>query len=1362
MKTKNEFELYFKKISKEILNIERITERKLTNKKSNENNDYTLNKKFFYVNKQKDEIKNITIGNTFAIAEIIFIIINIIINNKIDDLNDNNNLSYMNNANIFCEKNKKDNIIQRIHIDTIYNKLNNSKIKINKKIIQKEQRRPKNFFKANYNKLKKKCDKNRKKNIFGNYFNNKIYILLIIIILIINSFCSIKSIIFNAYYFQYSKITLKVKGIGESAIFNNYSSSIDYLNEVYINGNNMDILEKYFFNQTENFVELIWNNDLDNTDGMFSECTDITEINLSNFNTSLISSMSFMFSDCSSLTSLDLSNFDTSYVQDMVGMFFGCSSLTSLDLSNFNTSLVRNMFMIFQRCSSLISLDLSNFNTSYVHDMGSMFCDCVSLTTLDLSNFDTSLTKIMDYMFCNCFSLISLNLSNYNTSYVHDMRAMFYNCTSLTSLDLSNFNTSCAFAFDMESMFYNCISLTSLDLSNFNTTSVSYLNRMFYNCLNLEYINLNNFDLTNLNIEQFAYEEIFYNIPENVVICIDESITDNYIIISQIKNISCYVIDCSNDWKSKQKKLIDNTNECIDNCENSARYKYEYNGKCFNNCINGFLFDDENNKMNKCKCELNKCDLCPQVALSNNLCTKCNDNYYQKEDDPTNLGEYINCFKDPEGYYLENNLYKKCYYTCKLCDKGGNDINHNCIECNENFLLGIKKNDYFNCYKNCSYYHYFDNNNNLFCTVNLSCPYEYPQLIEDRMECVEYLDFENIIKDILNNEKNETKKSKEEEIKYYDNILKNIENGFTSEKYDTYNIDKGEDEIIKTEKVIITLTTSKNQKNSLNNNNTKIDLGECETLLRNFYNISDNETLYMKKIDIIQEGIKAVKVEYDVYCKLFGTNLIKLNLTICGESKISISIPYIINEHLDKLNSSSGYYNDICYTTTSKDGTDISLKDRQTEFVDSDKIVCQEGCDFSEYNFDTYIAKCSCEVKESSPSIADMNINKAKLLENFKDIKNIVNFKFLICYKQLFNKKGFINNIGCYLILIIILFHIMSIFIFSINNFPSLKAKIKNIALGINQPQLVKENKKESKKKINDKFDVSEISIYGNKNKKKLVKKFYIKNKKPLKNSQIQINLNPKKLIKNPKTIIKNPVKINKKENIKNYIDEEINELSYNLAKKIDKRTFCQYYFSLIKTQHSLICALFNNSDYNSGIIKIDLFLIGFAIEYTVNALFYNDETMHKIYESKGQFDLENQIPIIVYSTLISMLLNSPLNFLALSNDAIIKFKQANTKINIIKKAKKLKKVLIIKFILYFIISFFFLLFFWYYISMFCVIYKNTQIHLLKDILYSIGLSLFIPFVIYLFPGIFRIPALSNKKNKKECLYNFSKLLQSF
>jgi surface protein len=50
-----------------------------------------------------------------------------------------------------------------------------------------------------------------------------------------------------------------------------------------------------------------------------------------------------MFNQCSSLTSLDLSNFNTSNVNNMSGMFSQCSSLTSLDLSNFNTSNVKDM-----------------------------------------------------------------------------------------------------------------------------------------------------------------------------------------------------------------------------------------------------------------------------------------------------------------------------------------------------------------------------------------------------------------------------------------------------------------------------------------------------------------------------------------------------------------------------------------------------------------------------------------------------------------------------------------------------------------------------------------------------------------------------------------------------------------------------------------------------------------------------------------------------------------------------------------------------------------------------------------------------------------------------------------------------------
>ena len=209
--------------------------------------------------------------------------------------------------------------------------------------------------------------------------------------------------------------------------------------------------------------------------------------------------------------------------------------------------------------------------------------------------------------------------------------------------------------------------------------------------------------------------------------------------------------------------------------------------------------------------------------------------------------------------------------------------------------------------------------------------------------------------------------------------------------------------------------------------------------------------------------MKTLKVEHDFYAKLLGKNLIKLNLTVCKQSKIIISLPIVINENIDKLNIISGYYNNICYTTKSEDGTDIILKDRQKEFIDKDRIVCQEDCDFSEYDYNTLVAKCSCNAKESAQSYAEMSINKEKLLDKFKNIKNKVNFNFLICYKKLFCKKGVLNNVGCYIILLIILFHIITIFVFSMKQFSILKNKIKKIVS-------LKEKEKDISYKITKKF----------------------------------------------------------------------------------------------------------------------------------------------------------------------------------------------------------------------------------------------------------------------------------------------------
>ena len=233
------------------------------------------------------------------------------------------------------------------------------------------------------------------------------------------------------------------------------------------------------------------------------------------------------------------------------------------------------------------------------------------------------------------------------------------------------------------------------------------------------------------------------------------------------------------------------------------------------------------------------------------------------------------------------------------------------------------------------------------------------------------------------------------------------------------------------------------------------------------------------------------------------------------------------------------------------------------------------------------------------------------------------------------------------------------------------------------------------------------------------------------------------------------------KKNNKNaiyYSDYEFNGLNYSEALKHDKRTYPQYYFSLLRMKYSVIFTFCSSKDYNSREIKINLFLFIFSLYFTINSLFFNDSTMHKIFIDKGSFNFIYQIPQIIYSSIISIIINSIVTYLSLSEKSIIQFKKDPFITE--KKVINLINCLKVKFFLFFVIEFTLLLLFWYYLSCFCAVYKNTQIHLIKDTLISFGLSLVYPLLLYLIPGVFRIPALRAKKANKKCLYKLSKMLQ--
>ena len=132
-----------------------------------------------------------------------------------------------------------------------------------------------------------------------------------------------------------------------------------------------------------------------------------------------------------------------------------------------------------------------------------------------------------------------------------------------------------------------------------------------------------------------------------------------------------------------------------------------------------------------------------------------------------------------------------------------------------------------------------------------------------------------------------------------------------------------------------------------------------------------------------------------------------------------------------------------------------------------------------------------------------------------------------------------------------------------------------------------------------------------------------------------------------------------------------------------------------------------------------------------------------------------------MYSTLISNFISIFIKILALTEDDILKFKSNKVMINLNSKSLSLIKKLKIKFLLYFIFSSLFLLFFWYYLSMFCAIYVNTQIHLIKDTLLSFILSLIYPIFLYFIPTIFRIISLYNPKRKRIYFYKASQIIEN-
>ena len=593
------------------------------------------------------------------------------------------------------------------------------------------------------------------------------------------------------------------------------------------------------------------------------------------------------------------------------------------------------------------------------------------------------------------------------------------------------------------------------------------------------------------------------------------------------------------------------------------------------------------------------------------------------------------------------------------------------------------------------------------------------------------------------------------------------------------NITEKNGELIIEEKDIkLHITSTGNQKNKIYENISSIFLGDCENELKNFYKIDKNDFLLIFKIEYYIPEFLVPIIEYEVYNSKTKE---RLDLINCKKNnKVNISIPVKIDEeNIFKYNPKSPYYTDKCFSYTTDNNTDITLNDRKKEYNEKNLSICENNCTLTGYNPDKKKASCECETKSKINLISEINQDKNILTNDFNN-SDKSSSNTMKCYNTLFTKNGLLTNIGSYILLISILLCVISSIVFYKCGYHLLESEIRRII------SLKTDNKDIDKDKKN-KIDIFSVSQKIKKRKKKRSKTIKRKSKpsNPYKrrsskkfgtsiNKDKSHSLSSKTNLKNINLIINNQHvvngniivykngKNNEKENLimKKYKNCELNYLNFEEALKYDKRTFCYYYIYMLQIKNLLLFSFYPIEDYNIKIIKILLFFLFFDVYFAINSLFFNESSIHQIYKDKGEYNLVYFLPQIIYSFIISYIINCFIKYFSLSERIILQLKHDEDLNNFTEKANKVKKCLIMQYIAFFILSLLFLLLFWYYLSSFCAVYKNSQIYLIKNTFMSFALALIFPFIIFLFQSIFRVLSLKNKGNK--CFFIISKAMQLF
>lgn len=192
-------------------------------------------------------------------------------------------------------------------------------------------------------------------------------------------------------------IDFKHKDINGLQFFSNSKAISIHLKNINFTGS----LDSLFY-KCNNLVDLTYSgltidSNVTSASSCFWNCTKLTTVpDLFNGAQTGLTNLDYMFSDCSNMTTIDLSSWKFGQVTNMGFMFSGCSNVETIDITGIDTSqMTSTLYMngMFDYCYNLIrvrgAIDLIGMNLT---DLPSLGQGVNSLTTITYKNLGSNST----------------------------------------------------------------------------------------------------------------------------------------------------------------------------------------------------------------------------------------------------------------------------------------------------------------------------------------------------------------------------------------------------------------------------------------------------------------------------------------------------------------------------------------------------------------------------------------------------------------------------------------------------------------------------------------------------------------------------------------------------------------------------------------------------------------------------------------------------------------------------------------------------------------------------------------------------------------------------------------------------------